>query len=171
LSINTTATLSAFIAWTALQDSILTRVTDIGSVTSELSLIYGTGLSQCDAIFHDVIELPANSSISLDFTDLTRVLFDQEGTLNFNKVRGICVKNQSEDSIGIVNVLATGSNAFTDPFNGGSGNIPVYPTTSFLLSNTILGWDSGPGHRHISVANPSATGVTIEIAVVGVTGA
>lgn len=170
MSLINTANLSAGISFTAVETNSLSRITDIGSVLSDISLTQGTGNSQCDCIFHAIRTASGAGSDTIDLSSLEFTLFDQLGTLSFHNVKGIVVKNASESTGDIISVIATGSNALKSPFNNGSGNIPVYPTASVLFSNPILGWTIDSTHKNISVSNDGPSGLMYEICIVGVTG-
>jgi hypothetical protein len=170
MSIRTTGNLFAEITWTQIEEASLTKISDIGQVTQDSTLTNGTGNSQADAIWHDVRTLPQGSSESFNLTSLTRILFEQEGSMSFVNVKGIIVKNRSEEAGENLAVLATGSTPFDEPFNGGSGNMPVYPLCSLPLLNYIDGWLVDTNNKSISIVNNGSTGIVYEIAVIGVTG-
>jgi hypothetical protein len=170
MSFINTANLSAGIEFTAIERKSLTIITDLGAIKSDTTLTQGTGNSQCDSVFHATRSVASSGSDLLDLQALSFTLFDKQGTINFHNVKGISIRNPGEETNYILNVIATGSNAFTDPFNGGSGNIPIYPTSDILLSNPIVGWSIDSTHKNISIRNTAPTGLTYEICVVGVTG-
>ncbi len=170
MTLTNTANLDCSIDFTALETNSLSRISDIGSVGASVSLSQGTGTEQIDCCWHDVRTASGNSSDFLDLSSLRFTLFDQEGTVSFNKIRGIIVKNQSESSGDIITIAATGSNAFTRPFNGGSGNQPVYAKSAANFYNPIEGWTVDSTHKYLSIRNETVSGINYEIAIVGVTG-
>jgi hypothetical protein len=170
MSIRTTGNLSAEISWTQIEEASLTKISDIGQVTQSNALTDGTGNRQADAIWHDVRTLPSGSSESFNLTSLTRTLFEQEGSMSFVNVKGLIVKNRSEDVGEYLAIYATGATAFDEPFLGGSGNLPIHPLCSLPLLNYIEGWDVDSSNRTITILNRSTQSIDYEIAVIGVTG-
>lgn len=170
MSIRTTGSLSADVTWTQIEEATLTKISDIGQVSNDLTLTDGTGNRQNDAIWHDVRTLPAGSSENFDLTSLTRILFDQSGPMSFVNVKGIIVKNRAVTIGENLSIKATGTTAFDEPFYGGSGNIPIYPMCALPLQNYIAGWNVSSLHKIVSIFNDSSTGIIYEIAVIGVTG-
>lgn len=170
MSLINTANISAGISFTAVETNSLSRITDIGSVLSDISLTQGTGNSECDCVFHAIRTASGNGSDTLDLTSLSFTLFDQIGTLSFHNVKGIVFKNNSESTGDVLAVVATGTNPFKSPFNSSSGNIPIYPTASVLFNNPIVGWTVDSTHKTISVTNSGSSGLLYEVCIVGVTG-
>ena len=164
-----TANLQPQMNWSILEDNLLSNVTDIGEVGSDLVLSHGTGNMEANAVHHDVITVSGNSVHLLNFRSIARPLFSQTGILNFSNIKGIIFKNQSEEIADILRIRATGVGAFTEPFGGGSGDIPLYPMCSFPLLNYITGWNpSNPAY--ITIVNTSASSIDCEVATIGVTG-
>lgn len=170
MSLLTTASLDGSVSWTAVETNQLSKISDIGSIGSNLSLTYGTGNSEIDTCWHDVRLVSGSQTDVLDLTSLVFTLFGQDGTVSFHNVKGIVVKNQSENIGEYLTVCAIGSNALKEPFNNDSGNMPVHPTAAINLMNPIVGYTVDGSHKNLSIINPSSSGVTYEIAIVGVTG-
>jgi hypothetical protein len=170
MALTTTANLSSFINWTTIESNGLSRLSDIGSVESEQNFTDGTGNLKCDIIWHAIRTASGNSYDSLDLTSLSFDLFGIDSTLSFNNIKGIAIKNTNETIGNKLGLAATGSDAFTTPFNGGSGDLPIYPTDCLVLANSIVGWTVDSSHKYLSVINNNATGINYEIAIVGVTG-
>ena len=170
MSFTNTANLSAGIDFTALETNSLSRITDIGSVAAAVTITQGTGEQEGDCTYHDVRTASGNRSDLLDLTALRFSLFDQDGTIAFNNIKGIVVKNQSEDSEFVINILATGNTAFTQPFNKGSGDISVHAKSAVTLMNPIVGWTVDSTHKSLFITNHTSTGINYEVAIVGVTG-
>lgn len=164
-----TANLQPEINWSIQEETSLSLVTDIGAVGSDLNLTHGTGQQNLNAIHHDVITVSGNGTHILNFRSIPRPLFSQTGYLNFSNVKGIIFKNQSEEVADILRIRATGVGAFTEPFGGSSGDIPVHPMTSFSLLNYIEGWNP-PNPAYITIVNTSPSAINCEVATVGVTG-
>lgn len=170
MTINTTANLGASIIWSQIDQAGLTVTSDIGEVSSTLNLVNGTGLRACDAIWHDIFTLPSGSGRNLRFDTLPKILFGEETTLAFDNIKSFIVKNKGTVVSQILSVWATGTDAFSEPFNGGSGNLDVHPQCALPLQNYISGWTVSPSHRTITIYNPTPSSIQVEVAVIGVSG-
>lgn len=168
--INTTATVQAALAWTQLDTQALTRISDIGSVGMDEAVINGSGDSQINMLWHDVITIPSGSTVSYNMQSLIRNIFNQDVTVGFQKVRAISIKNQSEDAGAFLFVHATGIDGLTGIFGGSTGRGVIHPKCSILFPNIIQGWTINSTHRTLSIQDAAGSGCSIEIAVIGVSG-
>ena len=170
MTISTTANIGASIIWSQIDQAGLVTTSDIGEISSNLNLVNGTGLRACDAIWHDIFTLPSGSGRNLRLDTLTKVIFNEETTLGFDNVKSLIVKNNSQQVSQILSVWATGTDAFDEPFNDGSGNLDVHPQCALPLQNYISGWTVSPTHRAITIYNPGPSSINVEVAVIGVSG-
>lgn len=170
MALTTTANISCLINFTSVESNGLSRVSDIGEISSEQNFSDGTGNNACDITWHAIRTASGNNSDVIDLTALPFNLFGYDSNVNFHNIKGIAVHNTSETEGYKISLLGTGSNAFKAPFNNGSGDIPIYPTDCLVLSNSITGWTVDATHKTLTVTNPNPTGIDYEIAIIGVTG-
>jgi hypothetical protein len=170
LGVTTTGNFNATISFVQLDSQNLSRISDVGSVSADISLPDGTGNQQINTIYHLSGVLPSGGSFTLDLLDLSRDIFQETVSVLFTKVKGIIIKNTSTTVGHNITVAATGLNSLTDLFNGGSGNFPVFPLGAFVQSKAIDGWSISPSNRYLSIIDSGGFGTGYEIAIVGNSG-
>lgn len=166
----TTGTVSTSLSWNAVDTTEgQARITDIGSIATEFTFAAGTGTGNVNGHYHAVETLPSGGVSTIDLFNLTRVVFGAQLTTNFSGgyVQDLILKNNS--ATGIIYIRATGTSAFTGPFGGLTGNIPVYPQSSFHLNNFLDGWAVNTGQRYLQIAD-DAYGCQFGFAIIGRTG-
>jgi hypothetical protein len=168
--INTTANIQSAIQWTQLDTKTLTKVSDIGSVGSDNALLNGNGNEQVNLIWHDVLTLPSGGTETINLISLVRTIFGQDVSVGFTNVKGIAIKNQSEDIGAYITITASGGAPFSEMFGGDSGTAIVHPKCAVNFSNIIEGWDVDGTNSLFYINDVGGSGVTVEIAVVGTSG-
>jgi len=63
-----------------------------------------------------------------------------------------------------------GSDAFTAPFNGGSGNLLVKPAASYIYSEPYTGATVVTSNKNFQITNEGTGTISINVVAVGVTG-
>ena len=88
----------------------------------------------------------------------------------FEHVNGIVVENSNATGVADILVIgATGDNAWTNGFNGGSGSLTIDPYSSFTYSN-YFGTPVTHDNRMIGVRNTSDRVMNYKYMVLGQTG-
>jgi len=128
---------------------------------------YGTGISQVNAIIKATGILSSGQTTVLDLTALSRVQLGISYTVPFSGIKAIQVNNLAAASGLDINIRATGSNAFTNLFNGGSGNLLIKPYSAFAYSDPYGSLRTSPTQKNISLRNTSNSGVSYSITVMG----
>ena len=170
MAIQTTGTLSASIAWSQVDTNTYSRTTDSGSIACSLSIADGSGNSQANCIWTDTDTIPSGGTVQIDLLSLPRDIFGETATITFSRVRGLVFKNAETTAGRYFSIAATGLNAFTDPFAGGSGGMPVQPSCALPLFNSIAGYTVGTGNRYIYLEDTSGHGCSYSVALIGVSG-
>lgn len=170
MSLQTTATVQASIAWTQLDTQTLSRISDIGSVGMDNAITNGSGNEQVNMLWHDVITIPSGSTVTINCQSLIRNIFKQDVTVGFERVRAISIKNQEEDAGAYVLVHATGVDGLTGIFGGSTGRGICHPKCSIIFPNIIEGWAISATHRTLSIQDAANSGCSIEIAIIGTSG-
>ena len=171
MPINTTATLSvdsSFNQQDTTTDSLTTRN---GSLGYSQSLTSGTGSVNIDAAL-DLQDhsIASGSQLYLDFTSASQSVLGSSISLGFSNLKSVAIQNKSTTVGEDIFVRATGSNAFTEPFNGGSGNIVIKPSASYIYSDPYTGATINSSNRNFQVANGGTGTIDITLIAVGVTG-
>ncbi len=170
MGVTTTGNLNATISFVQLDTQNLSRISDVGSVSVDVSLPDGTGEQEINAIYHLSGVLPSGGSYTIDLLNLPREIFEEEVSVSFTKVRGIIIKNKSEVAGHNISVAATGVNSFTDLFNGGSGNFPVFPKYAFNQAKPLDGWTISNSNRYLAILDTSGHGTAYDLCIVGNSG-
>lgn len=90
--------------------------------------------------------------------------------ISMNNLKSVVVYNSSTSAGEDVLVRATGSNALTEVFNGGSGNISVKPSATYMYSDPYTGAVVDSSNKNFQIANNGTGTILIDIIAVGVSG-
>lgn len=141
------------------------------------SMVSGTGNTNTDpANFFDSYAkntgtINAGETLTLNFSGLTHELIDDTTESRvFLHINGFVFENQATGSGDVLYVRATGSNAFTNIFNGGSGNLKINPYGTFQYLDYFGSCKVTGGNRLLYIYNDSSTGVDYSYMAVGYTG-
>lgn len=171
MALTTTGTISSGLSWNAVDTEQSTaRVTDIGSVTADFDFTAGSGTGTVSAVYHQQTSLPSGQSVQFDLHSLSRQIFGSTLVSNFSGgyIQDFILTNNSPT--GSIYLRATGSNAFTNMFNGGSGNIEIGPLDSYHHSKRLNGWAVDGTQRYFQLTD-AGTGCLYSLAFIGRTGA
>lgn len=129
----------------------------------------GSGItnSQVNLYVKSTGTISGNSQLILDFRNYPKYNLGSSYYLNFGELKGLVIENQATGTGESLYIMATGSNAFTNIFNGGSGNLPVHPSGTYLYTD-IYGTTVSDTNRYLQISNPTSTGINYEIIAVGV---
>jgi hypothetical protein len=114
--------------------------------------------------------LPSGGSLYFDMQALDKIVFGATTSVQFSRVKSFVVENVETVYTSDIAIRATGANAFTEPFNGGSGNVLIKPYSVYQYSDPISGALVDAKNKDLSLLDVSGTGATYKIVVVGVTG-
>ena len=186
MAINTTATISTDIIFQQ-QDTTNTSFDNRqGSLGYSIGLASGTGalVKQIDAVFslQDYI-LASGAVLNLDFNNLSQPIWGSNFSVAFTGVKSLAIYNHNTGVGEQVVLRASGSNPLDEMFNGGSGNILIKPSSSYIYSDPNHGLLVDSSNKNIYISNttdimppyngngsPHSTGVIITVVAVGVTG-
>lgn len=139
-----------------------------------LTFNHGTGIpgqsgvtnSQVNVYVKSTGTIAASGSATMDLTAYKKYTLGQEYTVSFTTVKGIVIENLATGIGQKLYVTATGSNAWTVPFNGGSGNIPINPYSTYQYLDPY-GATVSASSKYLQIHNLSSTGIGFEVIVVG----
>lgn len=140
-----------------------------------LTYNYGTGIPDTGSIQYSRVNLFVHSSghisggeqVAIDFTSYNKYTLGSNYTLDFDELKGIVIENQNSGTGEILHVVATGTNAFTNIFNGGSGNLAINPLGTYMYTD-IHGTDVTTTNKMFYINNYTSTGIDYAMIVVGV---
>tara|TARA_R100000005_G_C4995849_1_gene202715 strand:+ start:493 stop:1008 length:516 start_codon:yes stop_codon:yes gene_type:complete len=171
MAINTTANLSVDTTYNQKDTSTSVSDSRTGNLGYTSSLTSGTGSLQIDAVFNlDTYAIVSGDELSLDLTSLSQPMLGATLDVSFNNLKSIAIRNTSTTVGEDISIRATGSNAFTAPFNGGSGNLLVKPASSYIYSDPYTGATVDSSNKNFQITNEGTGTININIVAVGVTG-
>lgn len=170
MAIQTTSNLNIQIDWANIDtDNPLATVADFGDVSINITLEHGSGSGEVNKLWHVNVTLPPSGFTGLNLYDLPQVLFNNTVSVSFSggAIKGIIVKNTNEISGTTVALVATGTNAFTAPFNGNSGVAFIPSTSVACLANPQFGWGVTSTSNRLQILDTSGHGSSVQIAIIG----
>ena len=171
MALNTTATNSADIVFQQQETDTNSNDNRQGSVSYSQSLTAGTGSLAINGVYNvQSGEIDPSGSYLLDFSSLAQALVGGSITLSFNNVKSLCITNLATTTGEDLSVRATGVNTFTEPFNGGSGNVLVKPAASYIYSDPYTGATVDGSNKNLQIYNAGTGTGAFTIVAVGVTG-
>ena len=108
--------------------------------------------------------------VYFDLQAFPKISFGADQSVNFTTVKGMVVENQATEYAYDLRVAATGGNAFTEPWNGGSGNILVKPYSVWQYADPISGATVDGSNKDFYIEDTLGSGILYTVIVVGVTG-
>jgi hypothetical protein len=136
------------------------------SVTASRAYTYGSGDFEIDAAVKSTGVLPSGGFVILDITAMTNTSFGITSTVPFSGIKTITIQNTSTVKNRDISIRATGANAFTNLFNGGSGNLLIKPYSSFTYNDPYKLTVSST-QKNISLFDVSGSGATYEVCILG----
>jgi hypothetical protein len=141
-------------------------VSDISTTSSVADFTYGSGTLEIDAAIQNTGVLPSGGSLNINLNSLTKTYLNYSSTVSLSGVKAIIISNLSTESGRNIRVMATGSNAFTNMFNGGSGNLIIRPYGSHVY---IDPWKTvvSASQKNIQLFDVSGSGASYSYSVLG----
>ena len=139
---------------------------NLETVNSAPAYTYGTGNFQINAGVKNTGVLPSGGATIVNLASMSGLAFGITSTVAFTGIKNVTVHNTSTVQNRDINIRATGSNAFTNLFNGGSGNLLIKPYSSFSYSDPYS-LAVTASQKNISLFDVSGSGATYEICVLG----
>jgi hypothetical protein len=142
------------------------------------SMVSGTGISTAPGNFFDSYAkytgvIQSGDTLVLNFSGLTHELIDDTTESRiFSHINGFTFVNNGTGSGDALLVRATGTNAFTNIFNGESGNLKINPYGTYQYIDYYGATKVTDTNRLLSIVNTgSVTGIAYSYMTVGYTGA
>ena len=171
MAVNTTATLSSDIIFQQQQTDNNSNDNRQGSVSYSQSLTSGTGSLQINSVYNiQSGQVAPSSSYSIDFNNVSQPIVGGSMSLSFNNIKSICVSSLSTTTGEDLSIRATGSNALTAPFNGGSGGILIKPSAAYVYSDPYTGVTVDGSNKNLQIYNAGTVTGAFTVVIVGVTG-
>ena len=171
MAVNTTATLSADIVFQQQETDSNSNDNRQGSVAYSHALTAGTGSLQINSVYNvQSGQVNPSTAYPIDFNSLSQGIVGGSMSLSFNNIKSLCITNLSTTTGEDLSIRATGSNSFSAPFNGGSGNILVKPSASYIYSDPYTGATVDGSNKNLHIYNAGTGTGAFTVVAVGVTG-
>lgn len=156
-----TGTLRLVPSWVDAQD--VTEVTDRTTSVFTFDLEDGTGTSQANAYWRDVISVAAGATASIDLRALSLSFYGASGSLSLAKVKTLVIVNRSASDSFAVGVSAT--NRWTAV---SSGSLALGPSGILHLTHPGDGYATTATDKVLAITNNGAATAEVEVYVCGV---
>ena len=163
----------AQIQYSIYEDGNSAARSDADSTQYSSNYTYGTGSFQVNSIIRNTGVVASGSNLPINFGSYNTNYFGATGVVNFQKVKSIIISNTSTSSGVDLNIRATGTNAATGFFNGGSGNLVIKPYSSFIYNDPYDGVNVSSLNRlqlhNVASTSGSTSGVaSYNITIMGI---
>lgn len=128
---------------------------------------YGSGNNQVNNGVSVTGQMVAGGSTQIDLQALVKTQFGATTNISFQNVKHISVYNQDTTEGSDLVIAATGTSAWTNLFNGGSGNLMIKPYSSFSYNDPFTGVAVGASQRYLHLID-QGSGVNYKILVLGI---
>jgi hypothetical protein len=139
---------------------------DSESATKSRDYTYGSGNFKITGAVKQTGVLPSGGIVTINFNAVSKEFIEYSGTVGFSGVKNFTVVNESTVQGRDIAVRATGTGAFTNLFNGGSGNLLVKPYSCFTY-NDPYGLRTSPTQRNIQLFDVSGSGAAYSLVILG----
>ena len=116
-------------------------------------------------------QLDALGTDIIDMSSIPKELFGGEYNLNYDVVKSIVLQNRSTSFNSDISVIATGATALTGMFNGGSENVLIKPSSTYIFNDpygTAIQVDAN--HKDLYLYDTNGSGALYSVVIVGTTG-
>ncbi len=169
-SLNASILANFSINFTETEDNV-TIASDVINKQSISSYSYPTGVtigsSEADLSVKQTGVLDSGSYVNIDLTSIEKDSFNVDGVADFSGVRFIGVINDSTASGYDISITATGSNPFTDLFNGGSGNLLIKPSSFFAYNDPYGSLRTSTSSKNIQINDVGGSGANYTAIILG----
>ena len=170
ISLNASILANFSINFTETEDNV-TVGSDVINKQSISSYSYPTGVtigsSEADLSVKQTGVLDSGSYVNIDLTSIEKDSFNVDGVADFSGVRFIGVINDSTASGYDISITATGSNPFTDLFNGGSGNLLIKPSSFFAYNDPYGSLRTSTSSKNIQINDVGGSGANYTAIILG----
>lgn len=139
---------------------------DSNSLSS--SYTYGSGNAQITNAVSITGILSSGLSTLINLTSVPQKTFAGTQNISFTGIKHISIINKSESNGYDFNICATGTNAFTNLFNGGSGNLTVKPYSTFSHNSPNYAIPVTSSNKNLFLKD-SGSGTTYKVMILGLT--
>lgn len=141
-------------------------VSDYAVTQNVASFSHGSGEGQINAAVQNTGILSSGGFVNIDLSAVSKNILGYTSTASFTGIKGFCLVNNSTSRNSNIAIRATGTNAFTNLFNGGSGNLLVKPSAGFVYIDPY-GIPVSTGNKNIQIFDIGGSGASYTYSVFG----
>tara|TARA_R110000851_G_scaffold27017_1_gene76219 strand:+ start:5614 stop:6195 length:582 start_codon:yes stop_codon:yes gene_type:complete len=184
--VTTTATIKADIVFSQQQTYAYSSSNIVlqGSTDYSTSLVSGSGseVRQIDSIYNiGGVTIASGATGVYDLRNLKQDVFGSQYTLSLTGIKGLIITNQATGINEMLLVKATGTNAFTNIFHGGSGGpegVKIGPGGAYFYSDPYAGTPVTATNSVLNLINAGSgsgpenynEGIAVSIIIAGTSG-
>lgn len=139
---------------------------DYSITQNTATFTYGSGEAQINAAVQNTGILSSGGFVNIDLSSVSKTILGYNSTVSFTGVKGFCLINNSTSKNSNIAIRATGTNAFTNLFNGGSGNLLIKPSAGFVYIDPY-GIPVSTGNKNIQIFDIGGSGASYTYSVFG----
>jgi hypothetical protein len=164
LSITSSTSYKTSFSLTESRSNESISLTDSNSSSS--SYTYGSGNNEITNAVSITGVLSSGGSTQIDLYSINQTTFSATQSIQFTGVKNFTVYNTSSTRGYDFTIVATGTSACTNLFNGGSGNLLVKPYSIFTYNDPFDGCTVSSGQRYLYLKD-LGSGVSYKLFVLG----
>jgi len=184
--VTTTATIKADIVFSQQQTYAYSASNIVlqGSTDYSTSLVSGSGseVRQIDSIYNiGGVTIASGATGVYDLRNLKQAVFGSQYTLSLTGLKGLIIENRATGVNEVLLLKATGTNAFTNIFHGGSGGpegVKIGPGGAYFYSDPYAGTPVTATNSVLNLINAGSgsgpenynEGIAVSIIIAGTSG-
>lgn len=174
MAITTAVTTTSSVSWTIKDVSVNNNnnyYNDIGQGLYSVNFVDGSGsLGGVNLKYNKRWSLVSGEDTTFDLTNLTEDLFGTQITKSMTGLKDCLLLNHETGVNSRISVLSTGTNSFTNLFDGGSGNLIVHPKSAFHRTIWTSGINVTADNKNLIIRDVGGMGADVQIVLVGTSG-
>ena len=187
MTTNTTATIKADIVFSQQQTYAYSNSNIViqGSTDYSTSLVSGSGVQvrEIDSIYNiGGLTIASGATGVFDLRNLSQSVFGSQYSLSLTGIKGLIIENRATGVNEVLLLKATGINAFTNIFHGGTGGpegVKIGPGGAYFYSDPYAGTPVSATNSVLNLINAGSggsglqnynTGIPVSIIIAGTSG-
>ena len=175
MAITTSVTTTSSVSWSIRDTPVAANTTtyfdDKGSILLSKNYTDGSGaVGEVNTKWDNTFTLGSGLDTTLDVTALTSTVFGETITQTFTGIKDFLVKNNETGVNSRISILATGTNAFNNIFDGGSGNLIVHPSSAYHRIIWVSGINVSADNKNLIVRDVGGQGASVSVFLAGTSG-
>jgi len=166
MSLTISATSNNGLSFTLTDTNNGRTISNSDTKTTSVSYIYGTGNNQITNAVAITGVISSGSSSQIDLYSMPQATYNSTQSVAFTGIKNVSFFNTSTGNGYDFIIQATGSDACTNLFNGGSGNLMIKPYGVFSYSDPNTGVSITSSNRYVYL-DDQGNGASYKVIVLG----